>query len=275
MQSTRDTNCKPPTHSTRSLLLWLLIAACVLVDITIAGEVIVRRPAWPGAGGVIGLGLSLAQMSILVAWMIWGKWNVMLRVMVATCGAFGIGWIAALSTNNARSPDFAGWFAALLVYIAVLAIPLGIARASAYRIVTDGCDKEPAGNANNRWWQFSIWSLLAAMTGVALMLGALRYAYWLHQGFFNALMFFAILSTSTVLTLFSTFLLKRSWTAALLALVTSISAGALLQLTGNTLREEWFALIAMSCVHGTTVYAIVLVLKVAGYQLRQGVLTTE
>ncbi|MBP89779.1 MAG: hypothetical protein CMJ64_24245 [Planctomycetaceae bacterium] len=253
-----------PQH-TRWILTWLLVTACVCADIAVVAEIITHKTVWPALGGVVALGLSFGQMSIVVAWVIWAHRNAMLRVAVAMCCAFAIGWILSISTTSAL--DFDGFVGAVLLYLVVLAIPFGVANAAGYRMSVDGVTVEQS--TDSRPWQFSIWSLLSAMTAVAATLGVLRYANWLDFNFINAVMFFVILAISTLVLFFSTFSLKSTLAAATLFVVTSTIAGGLLQFTGNTAREEWPELIMLSGIHGLTVFAAAIILKVAGCQLQR------
>ncbi len=161
----------------------LLVAACVLGDAALYVFIARGHDAWPDLPGVFGLGLGLAQVTLVAAALVWGGWNLALRTVAALAALFGLAHLVALSSSDEQ---FAVWYGFLLAYLAVLVVVMGGVRYRGYWI---SLSEERRPRRRLPGWQFSIGGLLSLTTSVALVLavrqfidfpfGVLGFALWL------------------------------------------------------------------------------------------------
>lgn len=263
-------NAEQSRLSTHTVLLWLVLVACLVVDLVVLSVVV--HQDWPELPGVIGLGLALAQVSLLVAWLIWGTWNIVWRVVATSAATCALSVMAAGSVDDFdEAPE---WFGILLFYVAMVATVLFISRWMGYRVTVDTALRD---DAPQRRWQFSIWSLLSVMTAVGVLLGLLRLVEWPGHDLVEAILFFLILTTTTCLVFFVSFLGGESVWRWLIAAATILTlcplAGLLMALTGFPPHDDWRELMAMNTIQGATIVGIVSALRTGGLCLAR--LSTE
>lgn len=246
--------------SPTALLVLLVLTACVVVDVLVGA--IAEDHAWPDAAGVTGIGLAIGQTSMLAVWMVWGSWNIAWRSVTVAIGTFGLSWMVEDSVGG---PSTSAWFSIMLVFVGMVAATMFVARLMGYRMGLHS-DAEPATDDTRQPWQFSIWSLLSAMTAAGILLAFVRFLDFPANEFVEAILFFLILTVTTCLILFTSFL--PHWAVSVgVVVVTCPLAGALLRVTGFPPEDDWLELMALSTLHGVSVFAITSVLKIAGFRL--------
>ncbi|MEX0820337.1 MAG: hypothetical protein WD070_12125 [Pirellulaceae bacterium] len=251
--------------STR-LIVWLLVAACVAIDLAVIGELQVRQNEWPGAGGVIGLGLSFSQIVLLSLWLVWGRSGVLLRGVSTLLGVWGISCLANFSTDG--GPHRVGiWFGVLLLFCGVCVIPLFIAKFVGCELSNEAAESPLA--RDRRWStnQFTIWGLLSLMTTVGITLAVLRFAEFPMPHLFEVIWFVTILAATGCTILLLALFLRRLYIAILATLMISPIGGVLLSLFGPAPDDDALLLILMTFVQGAAILAAVVVLRTSGYRL--------
>lgn len=245
------------------LPLWLAVLACVVVDAAML--LLVRERMWPQAPGIVGVGLALGQVSLLGAWLVWGRWNAVWRVVLVAAAVYGISFLGSHSTDGPGNSS--EWYGILLFYLAMLFVVFLISRLMGYRLTSGSSGtNQTAAVAGQRPTQFSIWGLLSVTTAVGIVLTLLRFVDLPFLWDFEPIIFFLILTISSSVILFASFL--PQWAVAVGVAVTVCPiAGLLMALNGLPNPNEWRELIAMNLIHGTCVLCGVSVAKIAGYRL--------
>jgi len=248
--------------SPQTFLVMLLLATCFAVDLVVGAMAEDHR--WPDAAGVTGIGLAIGQTSMLAVWLVWGSWNIAWRAVVVTMGTFCLSWLVEVSAGD---PNPSGWFSIMLAFVAIVTTTLFVSRLLGYRINLDA-EKQPSTDASQQPRQFSIWSLLSAMTAAGILLAFFRVLDFPASKFVVAILFFLILTVTTCVILFTAFL--SHWGVAVGVIVVACPlAGALLCVTGFPPKDDWVPLMALSIIHGVSVFAIASVLKIAGLRLNR------
>jgi hypothetical protein len=248
------------------VVIWLLIVACVAVDLAVIRELQLSQATWPERTGILGIGLAFGQQVLVTAWMVWGRWNLLVRVAVTVCATFGLGWLGASSEAGASQSGV--WFSAMLIFLALLAAPMLAARLMGYSVLRPEDTDDQQRRRSLRARQFSIWSLLTVMTAVAVILGVLRYADWLQDDLVAAILFFTVFSIATCIVLFCGLFFRARIVGLVVTLLVSPVAGYCLSRTGLTANDTR-EMIELSCLQGLVVIVGVLVLRSAGYVMER------
>lgn len=246
-----------------SLIVWLLVAACIAIDLAMIGELQIRRNEWPGAGGLIGLGLTFSQVALLAMWAVLGRRNVLVRGVVSLLAVWMLGYLAAFSSGERAGT----WFGVLMFYCAVSLIPLTILRFTGYKLASRESVAREKSNDVLSSKQFSIWGILSLMTAIGITLGVVRFAQFPLVEISSVASFFSVLSaTSCTLLMFALYLRHFAFSVAAMTIMCPI-AGLLLSLTGLAPGEGTVELVLMMCVQGMTLLTAAYVLRNAGYRL--------
>jgi hypothetical protein len=153
----------------RRLLIGLLLLATVLVDLVALLSTIPTHD-WPGIPERVLFSLALGQISLTATWAVFGRtglpWRVAgLALLLAACNA-GL----YFSFPEESVYDVSGFVAFSGTQTALVAGVWIAARLMGVRLIDATADR-----SGNRPPQFSILSLLACLTAVAVSLGVLQY----------------------------------------------------------------------------------------------------
>ena len=118
------------------------------------------------------LGFSMAQLALVALWLVFGRWNLVVRVLIVLAvGSF----LADLNASVTRSIDLDQWLGVMSLLGFAVATPLLVLRLLGLRWVDH---REPAVpestdlRAQHR--QFSLGTLLVWVTGSCVVLGGMR-----------------------------------------------------------------------------------------------------
>jgi len=251
----------------QNLLSGLLLLACTVVNLAVLVHLQDTRATWPAAASIAGLGIVLGQAAVVIAWIVWGAWNLLLRLTSGMVLLFGLSWVAGLSVSGS-AVDVGKWYGALLVYFALLALPLTMSRLTKYHLSNRVMLVPPVTDSSSlASWQFSIWSLLCAMTATGAIIALLRFIDFPWRDLVAVVLFFLILTITACLVLFAAFFGSRIWPAFLVTVTICPLAGYLLSLTTLPPSGQWLEMICLSVAHGLTILTLVAVLRAAGYRL--------
>jgi len=242
------------------LIVILLILAAVLVDLLFAVDW-ARGESFPHLPAVVLLGLALAQVGLLSAWLAFGGGPLLLRFGV-TFVAVGLLSLPAASTTL---PSFPEWLGVFSLYAAMVAIPLSLVRLSGSRLTIRTPNASRQGESRLRRWQFSLGDLLALMT-VTAVASALARLFEFPQA--HAVLVAACCIGFACVTLLSMWSAsdRRNWLAqaAVLVLLCPAIGAALGRLSGPPAYCWPFAI--MTFVQAGLVFLSVGILRVAGLQ---------
>ncbi len=214
-----------------TLIIWLLVAAFLAIDFAMMGELQIRRNEWPEAGGIFGLGLVFAQISLLALWFVFGHSNIAFRTITSMIGLFVVSFLASYSTNGGPA-ETSFWFAFALCFTATTTALLSVARAIGLEIRDAASYGDQQGKSRTLSKQFTIWGLLSLMTGVGAVLGAIRFADMPEHSVLAIGAFGLVLASLSCSVLLTAIAVRRWWITVLVVITSCPAAGALLQLTG-------------------------------------------
>lgn len=247
------------------LLAALLLLACTAVDLGVVGEVLANQTAWPKFPGILGLGLALGQASVITFWLVWGSGHLLLRVSAAFVILLALSFMASIST--AGTPREVGqWFGAILIYLALLATVLMICRLLKVRLAQRE-EFPPQQVSRLASWQFSIGSLLVAMSATGVIITVLRHVEFPAREIVAVGVFFLILTVFSCILMVVSLISRRIWPAGLLIVAISPGVGFVLSATGFPPREMWLELTLMTGVTGLTILTLLAVLRTTGWRL--------
>ncbi|MCA9122324.1 MAG: hypothetical protein H6822_14725 [Planctomycetaceae bacterium] len=249
-----------------NLITWLLVAACVAIDLAIAGELQVRRNEWPEAGGLIGLGLTFSQVTMLAMWTVNGRTSILVRGVVSLVAVWMLGCLAEFSTTG-RYEGAGMWFGVLMFYCTVSLVPFVLVRLTGYALANDdsrGRTKTRVGLSAN---QFSLFGILSLTTAIGITLGIVRFAVFPVGQLLGVAAFFTVLGATSCTLLLLSLYLRRIAFAIAASIVLCPTTGAVLSLTKIAPGEGMFELMIMMCVQGSVLVAAAVVLRSVGYRL--------
>lgn len=261
-------------HSTASfmksstLIVWLLVAACIAIDLAMIGELQIRRNEWPEAGGIVGVGLTFSQISLLALWAVWGRSGMLVRGVSSLLGVWGLSCLGSYSVSGglgAAGP----WFGLLLVYCGVSLVPCIIVRFSGYELLSPLSAEPPRTLSRNSPRQFTIWGLLSLMTAIGATLAVLRFAEFPVADLLELLVFITLLAATACSLLLLALYLSRL-VASIIATITFLPiAGALLSLSGLSPGETTLEMVLVTCTQGAAIASAAIVLRNGGYRLNR------
>jgi hypothetical protein len=252
-----------------TLIVWLLVAACIAIDLAMIGELQVRRNEWPEAGGVIGLGLVFSQVTLMALWTVWGRSHILFRGVSALLGVWAVSFLASYSERG--GPLGVGtWFGVLLLFCGVSLIPFIIARFANFTLTNEAEEKPHSTGRRLSSNQFTIWGLLSLMTAVGIALAVTRFAEFPMEQLLEVAVFFTLLAASVCAVLLLALYVSRLLPAILATTVICAIcpvAGVLLSLTELNTGEGTLDLVVMMCVQGVASLFAAIVLRAGGYRL--------
>jgi hypothetical protein len=212
-----------------TLIVWLLVAACIAINLAMIGELQVRRNEWPGAGGIIGLGLVFSQIALLALWVVCGRKTLVVRAVSALLGVWGVSCLGSYSATGGLGVVEA-WFGLLILCSLASLAPFIVAKINRYDLIDVGSEAVRLPTTRLTSSQFTIWGLLALMTGVGVTLMLLRNAAFPWLELLQAAPFFAIFVFTGCLVLLLTLTVAKLRWAFIATIVICPIAGYLLSL---------------------------------------------
>lgn len=248
-----------------TVVVMLLVVACVAVDFAVVNEVAAERVTWPHTMGAVDIGLAIGQMCLLVVWFVWGtrRVSVFWRAAICTSGYFGLSWMMARGEDY--SDPTGEYFFISLLYVVVVAAVLFPARILGYKI-HDRSSSDTELVTVGRPIRFSIWNLLSTTTAVCVLLGLLRFIEPPNGPWLMPSGFFLVLAVTTCLILFVSFRWHWFRAAITVAIVSPLAGEALHAFTEYHASTPYIIFVAAAC---TNVFAGVRVLRSAGFALRR------
>lgn len=238
------------------LLTILLILATLSVDASVVSA------NQNGTTSEMILALAMAQTGLLAAWLVWGRWNLAIR-LTAWIAAVML-WAAPLSQWNQRPAS--QWMTALAFYSLLVMAPMLWMRIKGYRITSPAID--PRQRPVLRPWQFSLGNLMCCMTVSALLLGLGRLLQipWALAG--ELTLFCGVFSLVTVVALLGA-LCSRNAISPMVAVAMACLLAALLlsPLTGSN------HLLIAGAIDATFVALSVTVVRVGEFRLEAAAMT--
>ncbi len=248
-----------------TLIVWLLVAACIAIDLAMIAELQVQRNDWPGAGGLIGLGLAFAQVTLISLWAIWGRNSLPFRAIGSLLGVWGLSCLGSYSAVGGLG-GVGPWFGLLLVYCAASLVLFIMARLASYAVSNQPLENSPGASNRSSSNQFTIWWLLSLMTAVGTALAVIRFAEFPMEELLDLAVVLSILSATGATVLILTLFLSRVGVAIIATMFISPIGGFLLMLTklGSEARLE---MVLLTCMQGLTILAAALVLRAGGFRV--------
>ncbi len=251
----------------RHVLFGLLAVAAALLNLVLAARIEYAGHDWADAVTVLAMALAFAQIAPLCLWLVWGQWNLTIRVAALLGVVVASSWLCVRATTN----DLWQWFTVLSIYAAITCCGFLAAGFAGYEVddIVARRDRAASGGSQ-RQWQFSIFNLLSWMTSFALVLWSTQ---WYGRPIGDAAGLIVGLSglalLSIVVSLFVLRLRFVGWALALLFLcpATGIVLASLLVRQSTELTTMIFLMCALTCPQGLFVALAVLVIRVAGYRL--------
>ncbi|MBC8352106.1 MAG: hypothetical protein H8E66_08950 [Planctomycetes bacterium] len=249
-----------------TLIVWLLVAACVAINLAMIGELQIRRNEWPEAGGVIGLGLTLAQIALVALWTVWGLKNLIVRVISSLLSVWALSVLGSYSAVG--RPDGAGpWFGLLLTYCGVSLVACMIAGSAGYKLSNHATDGQYLARHRTRSNQFTIWGLLSLMTAIGIALTVVKFAEFPISELLEMAAFLSLLATTGCLVLLLSLFLRHVIFAVIATAVVCPSVGFLLAVTGLAPAEGTLEFTMMTCTQGFALLSAAIVLRSSGFRL--------
>jgi hypothetical protein len=240
----------------------LLVVFLLLLNLVIATAVEQRELAWPQTLAVCGLAIVFTQVALVGAWLVWGRANIVIRLMAA----LGVIYLLASTASVCTQARASEWFTVLMFDAAFTVLGFALARILKVSISTE---TEPTAEKGSDTvaWQFSIWGVLSVMTGVACTLAASRLGAWSGTVFQAALSFVAVAMLSCLAFLI-TFWPFRRWIIATVVVTASAATGWFLVLTDLRAGDErqGLLLVAVCVIHGVTLAGAAELLQIGGYR---------
>lgn len=162
----------------RGLLIRLLMAATVLVDLTLCTLAPPESSVWSDWFESMFMTLALSQIGLVAAWTGWGRtpmpWRLVgLTLALAGWAGMGAAVIRASGTNLERASMVAGF---LTIYAVAVLVIILLARAWGLRSTTVAeltAKRDPVPRRPR--FQFSLRNLFAWTTAVAVIVGGFRH----------------------------------------------------------------------------------------------------
>jgi len=249
-----------------NLIVWLLVAACIAIDLAMIGELQVRRNEWPEAGGVIGLGLSFSQVALISLWAIWGRSTVPFRAVGTLLSVWGVSCLASYSSVGGLG-GVGPWFGLLLVYCGASLVPFIIARFAGHTLSNQEAEQPPTTDSRSSSNQFTIWWLVSVMTAVGITLAVIRFAEFPIPELLGLAVFLAILAATACSVLLLSCFLVRVSAAIIPTMVILPITGFLLSHADLAPDEGTTEMVLMTSTQGVTILVAAFVLRAAGYRL--------
>lgn len=243
----------------------LLVISWVLVDLALMREAVLRHSTFPDWLSITALSLTLAQTTLLAAWVTFGQWQFGLRLCVAgpTCVA-----LAQFTSACLGGTDFAMWCAMLLIYLGVLVAVFVFVRRMRYRIVLDGKGRlgVPLVIRPN---QFTIWGLLMVTTSAGVFLTIVRFAELPMQNVLTTVVVFTTLAAQGSVCMLAIFQPRFRWRTVVGVLVVWAASVAVLTIgqPGPDLVEKLRVFGSLTLLQGFWIAVTVGVLRAAGCQM--------
>ncbi len=251
-----------------AILCLTLAMAFALGDLASICYINATHQRWPDLPGVILLGLVFAQQMMLAVWFTFARWNIVLRVLISLALVSGLAVVASEATDGRNT--YGPWIAIQMVAFGFFATPLGISKLVRFHL---GSASEFQAAANAPAWQFSIWTLLSCTTAVAIAVAAARQANLPLVTMGEAIAFLGCVSATGLIVFFVAISIRSQGKAALAALpavfLVAPVGGMLTGGTGLPPVETPQCWALFGCCYGATIAVPVLVLRVAGLQLRR------
>jgi hypothetical protein len=253
-----------------TLIVWLLVAACIAIDLAMIGELQIRRNEWPEAVGLIGLGLSFSQIALLALWAVWGRSNVVVRGVSTLLGVWAVSCLASYSREG-DSDRVGVWFGVLLFYCGASLIPFIMVRIAGYEISsqraasTHHADSHVVRRLSAN--QFTIWGILSLTTAIGVALAVIRFAQFPMGQLLEVVAFCTLLAGALCAILLLALFLSRTIISIAATTVICPIVGVLLSHTGPAPAKGTLELVLMMCVLGVAIVSAAIVLKTAGYRL--------
>jgi hypothetical protein len=239
-----------------TLIVWLLVAACIAIDLAMIGELQVRRNEWPGAGGIIGLGLVFSQIALLALWVACGKKTLVIRAVSALLGVWGVSCVGSYSATGGLG-EVRAWFGLLILCSLASLAPIIVAKINRYDLIDVGSETVRLPTTRLTSSQFTIWGLLTLMTGVGITLMLLRNAAFPWLELLQAAPFFAIfVFTGCAVLLLTLTVAKLRW-AFIATIVICPIAGFLLSLHHAVAEQAPELILAVSIESLGTIFAAI------------------
>ncbi|MDA1053343.1 MAG: hypothetical protein O3C40_23075 [Planctomycetota bacterium] len=249
-----------------TLIVWLLIAACIAIDLAMIGELQVRRNEWPEAGGVIGLGLVFSQVALIALWTVWGRSHVLVRGVGTLLAIWAVSGLASYSQFGGWA-GVSRWFGVLLLYCGVALFLFIVARFANYELSKQDAAKPQTTKRHLSSNQFTIWGLLSLMTAVGISLTAARFADFPMRQLVEAVAFFSLLAATVCTIILLALSLSKVRGAVIGAIVICPTAGFLLSLTALATGAGRLELTLLMCVQGVASLSAAVALRTAGFRL--------
>lgn len=245
-------------------LVVLLGAATAAVDL--AALVWLRdSPVWPDGASVAALGLALGQIALLAAHLAWGRWNILIRVVLLAAAV--LFWSYPVAGFTGSSAEM--WVSLFLLYAAMVAAPAAAARMFGVQLAVILADGTPAAAGSDaKHWQFSLWGIFSAMTAVAVLLGLRPWLGSFRGDVLEVVVFAAVAATTAHVALWPVACCRNVFLAAAIVVPFCAGAGLLLPLT-RVPPPDYAALAAVTAVEGAAVAVSMIVVRIAGFQLRR------
>ncbi|MBI2478009.1 MAG: hypothetical protein HYV60_04995 [Planctomycetia bacterium] len=256
-----------------TLIVWLLVAACIAIDLAMIGELQVRRNEWPEPGGVVGLGLSFSQIALLALWAVWGHNQILVRGVGTLLGVWAVSCLASFSSMGSLG-EAGDWFGVQLFYCGVSLVPFLIARFANYELSKELARSRQSAGHRLSANQFTIWGILSLTTAAGIALAVVRFAEFPVGELLEVAAFFTLLAATACGILLLALFLSRVIFAIVATLVICPIAGVLLSLTGLAPGDA-VELVLMMCVQGAVLLAAAIAIKAAGFRLVRGAGASE
>lgn len=254
----QDRSASSAGRQSATLLLWLLVAAVVVQDIT--WLVLMRSTGWRWAhpAAVFAIGLALSQVGMSGVWLALARGPLWRRGLILLAAILFSGPLASQATTG----YLVHWWVVTANYAAITALPLIAAR---YAGVCISAGDDSAADLRGR--QFTIRAILMLTTGVAVFLGIGRTLDfpWRQMGE-TALFGLALGLIPWVLGIWYLRTETRLW-PAVGAMVVCPLAAYLIELTGFPPANQIALLIALTTVQGVLTLGIAAILRLAGLRL--------
>jgi len=250
------------------LIVWLLVAACIAIDLAMIGELQIRRNEWPEPGGVIGLGLAFSQVALIALWAVWGRNKVLVRGVGTLLGVWAVSCLAAYSSSGSLRGGGI-WFGVLMFYCSISLVPFVMARFLRYELANQSVAHRPPSNSQLSASQFTIGGILSLMTAIGIALAVVRFAEFPTGQVMETVAFFTLLAVTVCVILLLALFFPHIGAAVCATVLLCPVAGVLLSLTGLAPGEGTLELVLMVCVQGAAILAASVALRSAGYRLRR------
>lgn len=245
-----------------TLIVWLLVAACIAIDLAMIGELQVQRNEWPEAGGVVGLGVMFAQVTLIALWAVWGRYTIPFRAIGSLLSVWGLSCLGSYSAVGGLG-GAGPWFGLVLVYCGASLALFIVARLTSYKLCHRPEEIFPTAINRSSSHQFTIWWLLSLMTAVGIALGVIRFAEFPLEELLELVVLLTVLAATGGTVLLLTLALSRL-SVAIIATIFILPIGGFLVSLTDLGSAEGLTLSLMTCIQGAAILAAAIILRTSG-----------